>query len=152
MWIGQQAVRAIFDAEDRGETTPLRDAVLQQWQLADLTGLVDASNQSPPADYPTLAPVVAACAELGDTRARKILEDAGRLLAEYSMLAARRAAVAGVQHTLAPSFAFVGSVLARVPLVWTEMQAAILREMPGATLATQPADAVVGALWRARHA
>jgi glucosamine kinase len=152
MWIGQQAVRSIFDAADRGETTLLLDAVLQAWKLTDLTGLVDISNQSPPADYPTLSPVVAACAEKGDARARRILEDAGRLLAEYSMLAARRAAGSSARQTLASSFAFVGSVLACVPLVWKAMQTAILQEMPGATLATHPADAVAGALWRARHA
>jgi glucosamine kinase len=152
MWIGQRAVRSIFDAADRGETTLLLNAVLQAWKQADLTGLVDLSNQSPPVDYPTLSPVVAACAAQGDARAQQILEEAGRLLAEYSMLAARRAAGPAASGKLAPSFAFVGSVLARVPMVWEAMRATILQEMPGATLATQPADAVTGALWRARHA
>src|SRR5665213_4095313 len=57
-WIGKQAVRAIFDALDRNETTLLLETVIHHWNLPDVGGLIDIANQMPGPDFSQLTPLV----------------------------------------------------------------------------------------------
>ena len=89
-WIGKQAVRAIFDALDRGETTLLLERILHQWGLTDIGSLIDRANQLPGPDFSALTRIVAECARQGDRCASQVLGKAGQALGMCAVLAAQR--------------------------------------------------------------
>lgn len=150
-WIGWQAVRAIFVALDRGETTLLLERVLEYWGLADIGGLIDRANQSPGPNFSKLTPIVAECAEQKDPYARHVLERAGEALGMYAVLASKRLRESGREEDANPEIAFTGSILRHLPAVKQQMLATIARELPQAGVQTEPVDSVEGAIWRARR-
>lgn len=163
-WIGKQAVRAVFDAVDRAKPTLLQKAILREWGLVDLAGLIDRANASPSPDFSRLTRVVVACAEEGDPYANRILRQAGEDLGMYAALAIQRVIHAensrpesgaqrsqGPPHDL-PEVAFSGSILSHIPAVWKAMSDAIHRKFPNVRIHSKAVDPVEGALWRARQA
>lgn len=150
-WIGKQAVRAIFDALDRDETTLLLQAVLSAWDLPDVGSLIDRANQSPGPDFSKLTPVVARCAEQEDLYAKRVLQLAGKDLGRYAVLAFQRVRAIERANIASPEIAFTGSVLRYVAPVRESMCATIRHELPGVTIQTEAVDPVQGALWRARQ-
>ena len=158
-WIGKQAVRAIFDALDRDETTLLQDAIMREWHLPDIGSLIDCANQSPGPDFSKLTAIVVECAQQGDLHAKRILYQAGEDLGMYAALALRRvralepqdARASAASHEL-PEIAFIGSVLRHVAQVRDAMCAAVRREFPHVSVRMEAVNAVEGALWRAREA
>lgn len=150
-WIGKQAVRAIFDALDRGETTMLLRRVLEHWSLQDIGTLIDRVNQSPGPDFSTLTRIVVECSHMEDKYARHVLEQAGEALGTYAVLAARRVRQSGGREDANPEIAFTGGILRHIPVVKEAMRAAIVRELPQVRVQTEVVDALQGAIWRARH-
>ena len=150
-WIGKQAVRAIFDAMDRNETTLLLPAVLSVWELPDVGSLIDRANQSPSPDFSKLTPVVVHCAEQKDPYAQRILQQAGKDLGTYALLALQRAHVLEPAQVALPEIAYTGSVLRHIAPVRESMFATIRLEVPGVVLQAKAVDPVEGALWRARQ-
>ena len=146
-WIGKQAVRAIFDALDRGETTLLMERVLSEWGLANAGNLMDRANQQPGPDFSKLARIVAECADQNDPYARAVLERAGCALGVDAVLAAERIR----DRNEYPEIAFTGGVLRHILPVRQAMVATIARELPQAQVQTDAVDSLQGALWRARH-
>jgi N-acetylglucosamine kinase-like BadF-type ATPase len=153
-WIGKQAVRAIFDALDRGERTLLQAKVLEAWELPDLGALIDHTNRSPGPDFSMLTPTVLWCAEQADGYAMRILRQAGEDLGRYAALAMRRVLTLERDPlpVKLPEVAFSGSILRCMPQVRAAMNVAILREFPAAVIQSEAVDPVQGALWRAREA
>ncbi len=150
-WIGKRAVRAIFDALDRGETTLLLQKILDYWNLPDIGDLMDLANQLPGPDFSKLTPLVAECAEEKDPYASRVLEEAGNALGLYAALAAQRMRATQPKHSANPKIAFTGSILCRLAPVRAAMCATIRNEFPDAQIQMAAVDPVQGALWRARQ-
>lgn len=150
-WIGRQAVRAIFDALDHDETTPLLPEVQTQWNLPNVGSLIDLSNQLPGPNFSALTPLVAKCAKQRDPYAKRVLEQAGTLLGGYALLAVRRLQKLERKDRGLPEIAYCGGIVEHIGSVTDAMCAAIVRELPQARIRTEAADPLQGALWRARH-
>lgn len=148
-WIGKQAVRAVFDSLDRGETTQLEPRILAEWKLSSVSELVEMVNRVPGPEFSKLAPLVADCAAAGDARAHRVLHEAGDLLGAAALLAAKR--VRAITPEWISEFAFTGSVLKHVAPVRERMCAAIRRDLPEARIQMEAVDPLQGALWRARR-
>jgi glucosamine kinase len=151
IWIGKQAIRAIFDAQDHGETTLLLQKMLDHWGLRGIGDLIDLVNQLPGPDFSKLPPLVAECAEENDPYASRVLEGAGNALGLYAVLAAQRMRMDQPEHFTQPEFAFTGSILRRLAPVRAAMFAAIRHDFPEARIQAEAVDPVQGALWRARQ-
>ena len=150
IWIGKQAVRAIFEALDRGESTQLLEKVQQVWSLPDLAGLIDVANQMPGPDFSKLTPLVVLCAEQGDSYAQRVLQQAGKELGTYVSLALRRLQTAERPPVKLPEIAYTGSILRQIATVQEAMRATIQQEFPDVRIQAKAIDPVEGALWRAR--
>ncbi len=147
-WIGRQAVRAVFDTLDHGETTLLLERILAEWKLSSIGEFVEVVNRVPGPDFSKLAPLVAEGAAKGDVRARRVLDEAGDLLGAAALLAARR--VQAITPEWISKFAFTGSVLKRVAPVRERMCAAIRHGLPEAHIRMEAVDPLQGALWRCK--
>ena len=91
--LGRQALRAVAQFEDgRGDSTRLRDAILERWGLHSAAELIPRVYRPGlvPADYARLAPLVVGCAEDGDQVALRLIEGAASALAETVIAAARQ--------------------------------------------------------------
>jgi N-acetylglucosamine kinase-like BadF-type ATPase len=150
-WIGKQAVRAIFNALDRGETTLLLDAVMRQWKISSIGALIDHSNQPHAPCFSELTPLVVECAKRQDRAAIAVLDQAGSLLGDYAVLAIQHQQKLDQQDCLCPEVAFTGSVLEHIVPVREAMAVTILRSFPDAWIHTEAIDPVKGALWLAQH-
>jgi glucosamine kinase len=149
-WIGQQAVRAIFDSLDRGEPAPMLEAVTQAWGLPDLAHLTDIVNQQPGPDFSKLAPLVVHAAAEGDRTAQTVLLQAGMELARIAGLALRRLQAAEPTNQDLPPIAYTGSVVCHIPQVCEVMCATLRRAFPQIEIQARAVDPIEGALWRAR--
>lgn len=149
-WIGHQALRAAVHALDFGQPTMLLDRVIEFWSASTLGDVVNIANQTPPPDFSKLAPVVVACAEEGDAIALSVLREGGRLLGDDAVRAFRRVRALDPSPVL-PGIAFVGSIFEKIAIVRESMEETVRRELPTVAIVSQIADAVQGALWRARH-
>lgn len=150
-WIGKQAVRAIFDAMDRGETTALLPAVLDTWGLADMGSLIDTANQLPGPDFAMLTQTVVECASKNDPYACRVLQQAGDALGMYATLAVRRVSAAETEPSEPAQIAFTGSILRHIAPVREAMCDSIRQSLPKATIRLEAVDPLLGALWRARQ-
>lgn len=154
-WIGKHAVRAIFDALDRGDSTPMLQKVMQLWNLDSVGALIDRANELPGPNFSKLAPLTAECAEGGDAYAMGVLRTASEDLAKYAMLTAQRVIdverARGLEAGLYPEIAFTGSILRYITPVREAMRSAVLHAQPEAKIQPEAVDPVEGALWRARE-
>ncbi|MHB8302079.1 MAG: N-acetylglucosamine kinase [Acidobacteriaceae bacterium] len=157
--IGLLAARAIFHAIDNREPTALLPALHAAWKTHTIEELVDLGNRAPGPDFSQLAPMVAACAANGDIVADRVLRYAGVELADLVCMAMRHASSLEAGSGSRPAgaaplpwtIAYTGSVVEKISLLRQSMIEAIHRDHPTAQLSTQPADAVLGALWLARQ-
>lgn len=150
IWIGKQAVRAVFDSIDRGDSTALWEAVRQAWNLSDIGSLLDLVNREPVPNFSLLAPIVAGCATQGDRYAERVLREAGEHLGTYAGLVLDRWWEAEPAPFAPPRLAYTGGILRNIAAVRETMCAAILYRHPDVRIEEKPTDPVMGALWRAR--
>ncbi|MDE3105093.1 MAG: ATPase [Acidobacteriota bacterium] len=149
-WIGQEAVRAGLWGRDRGVPSRLLEAVQEAWGVQSLGELVEAGNAQPGPDFAMLAPVVYQCAKEGDELATAVLERAGHELAEQVAVVRTKMAEAGDFGRV--QVACTGSVLEKITPVRESMIAALASMGVDVDVLPEPADAIAGALWRARQA
>ncbi len=179
-WIGLHALRAALRAQDRIGLAETSSCLLREiesfWDLNSLGELVAFANQRsslqrPAPDFSTLVPIVARCAEQGDTLAAGVLDRAGEELADqvtlvYQKMTAPegRAVSSAVPTTPGPiavpstdhpheaiGVAYTGSVLAQIPSVRAAMVTRLAASLPNARVHNSPVDPLEGALWRARR-
>jgi glucosamine kinase len=150
-WFGHHALRRLMRALDARESTMLLEAVLKTWNLKGVRELVSVANQTPPPDFSTLMPAIAACASQGDPLCSDLLREGGELLADQVAIVAEKIAVE--EGTPTPvQVAFTGSVLSQVLPVRQAMIAALAQRIPDMVVLPDPIDPLQGALWRARRA
>jgi glucosamine kinase len=148
-WIGHQALRAAVRAKDFGQPTRILDRVIQFWNAANLSEVVNMAHSAP--DFSLLAPLVAQCAEEGDLVALEVLERGGRMLGEDAAEAFRQVRRFEPEQPM-PGIAFIGGILDKVAFVRESMIDTIRHTLPSVQIIPEAVDAVSGALWRARHA
>jgi N-acetylglucosamine kinase-like BadF-type ATPase len=149
-WIGLEAIRAGLRARDRsGVSSTLLGEIEREWGLGSLGELVALANrrggqEGAVPDFAALAPLVARCAEEGDTLAISTLQMAGMELAELVRVVVHLLEVTEI------GAAYTGSVLEQNEIVREAMVGRLRFSAPGATVREGAVDALEGALWRAR--
>jgi N-acetylglucosamine kinase-like BadF-type ATPase len=149
-WIGQEALRAGFWAEDRNISTTLLKEIGEFWGTKSLGEIVEKANARPGPDFPELAPIVVRCAEKGDELAAAVLERAGIELAEQVALVAVKMKESGGKRKV--DAAYTGSVLEHITQVRSAMITALQSSSPEVKVIEGAVDSLEGALWRAREA
>ena len=149
-WIGQEALRAGFWAKDRDVPTTLLTEIGDLWGTKSLGEIVEMANARPGPDLPSLAPLVAKCADAGDELAAAVLERAGIELAEQVALVALKMTESGSKRKI--EAAYTGSVLEHISPVRSSLIAALKKSSPAVRLREGAIDPLEGALWRAREA
>lgn len=157
-WIGLQAVRAVLHALERDRSTQLLPAILAEWKISNCDELVDMGNLIPGPDFSRLTPLVAQCAGAGDAVAMSVLAHAGRELGTIAIEALQKVAalekVAASNSLREPApplkLAFAGSIVENIPQVRQSLIATVHQVLPTVQIHSDPVDAVMGALWRAR--
>jgi len=147
--IGNEALRAIFLANDRGITTTLLPAVLEHWNLTSLEDIVAFANQRPAPDFSQLTELVVRCASNGDAVAAEVLRQQGEELGELVLLVMHRIQKASTDAAV-PPVAFTGSILEKVLPVREALVASLRRDFPTVHVLDGTVDPIEGALWRAR--
>ena len=135
-WIGARALRMVPRAADGRcpEASALAQAALAALGLADVDALVEAAPRlwTRATRVAALAPHVCALAAAGDAEAARIVDDAGRALAELAVVARRAAGLPAVTP-----LAYGGGLLLSEPT--GALAAALARHLPPALLPhTQP--------------
>jgi glucosamine kinase len=147
-WIGHQGLRSALRAKDFGQPSRILDRVVAFWKTPNLAEIINIAHDS--ADFSQLAPFVVACAEEGDAVALEVLEHGGRLLGEDAAEAFRQVRQIEPDQPM-PGIAFIGGILDKVAFVRESMIDTIRRSLPTVRILPEAVDAVIGALWRARH-
>ena len=147
-WIGHQALRTALRAKDFGEPTRILERAIAFWNAPSLAEVVNIAHSAP--DFSLLAPVVVECAEESDAVALEVLERGGRMLGEDAVQAFRQVRQHEPEAPM-PGIAFIGSILDKVAFVRESMIETIRRSLPTVHILPEAVDAVMGALWRARH-
>ncbi len=145
-WIGRTAVRAALRAQDRGQSTTLRERIMQAWHVTSHEEVVRRANGSPPPNFAELFPAVLAAAEAGDSVAADVLARAGRELAEL---------VADVLQRLWPAggpvrVAMTGGVFRSSEIVSRTFREHLRGAQPSVTVMPDIVQPVMGALALAR--
>jgi glucosamine kinase len=159
-WIGRRAVNAACNAYDRGQPTQLLDRLMHYWSASSISEMVTIANAKPGPDFSLLAPLITHAAGEGDPVALRVLNEAGRLLAEATLIAYRKAQAAEEDAEVLdplldaprPCIAFTGGILRHTPQVRRGMIAALRGFLPTVKIIEEPVDPVLGAVWRARRA
>jgi N-acetylglucosamine kinase-like BadF-type ATPase len=123
--------------------------ISEHWGLAGIEEVVAKANRVPGPDFAALTPVVLACAEEGDSVAKKVLAQAGRELADQAVLAVRKLRELEPRAP-PPTLAVSGSILQRISPVRQAMFEFLHAEFPELEILNEPVDPLDGALWRAR--
>ena len=145
-WIGRHAVSEVFRSRDNGEETLLASLILEAWKLSDLDALVQQANSTPPPEFQRLFPIVLQAAVAGDPAARKLLNQAGRELAELAAVVLRRIAP-GPPHV---PLATTGSVFRQSAEVCRIFYNQLKTDFPEIVFHEDFIDPVMGALALAR--
>ncbi|MFI0793486.1 BadF/BadG/BcrA/BcrD ATPase family protein [Micromonospora rubida] len=141
-WIGQAAIhRALRDA-DRGTPGPLGDAVSAAW--GPVATLPARWRESPPTPERVagFAVMVAELARAGDPAARQIWRTAGRLLAESTVGALRRAGLADAEVPVAGT----GGLFRATDLLLPSFARVLRAGAPNARPVPATGDPLAGAL------
>ncbi|HWT65846.1 MAG TPA: BadF/BadG/BcrA/BcrD ATPase family protein [Terracidiphilus sp.] len=150
-WIGMEGLRRGFLARDQGKPTSLLAAACALWNLPEEDALIEFANAQPAARYAAkFAPSVVALAEQGDPVAAGILKQGGRDLAYLASLLIERMRAAESTAFVLPQVAIAGSILAKVERERMALEQELTERYPGIAFIQEPADPVLGALWRAR--
>lgn len=142
-WIGLQALRAVARADDgRGPATRLTQALLQHFAVSEPREIISRLplERTHSREIAALARVCSSEAERGDEPARRILEEAGELLA---LTAA--APVKSLGLGLAPRIAVMGGVLSS-QIVRRSLVARLRGTLKGVAVGDPALPAVLGAV------
>jgi len=154
-FLGLEALRRGFLAIDQRRPTRLLEIARSFWNLDSVGDLVEFANANPAPEFSRLAPLVVAAAEQGDAVAQEVLEQGGADLAMLAGLAIEhiRSLEAGPDaEFLTPTVAIASTILERAAPVRTALVSHLQKRYPGIVVLDAPADALAGALWRARRA
>jgi glucosamine kinase len=148
--LGQQALRAMFAAIDRGEEPLLLQLVLDRLGLGtrdELVGVANAYGFS----FADLMPVVLQAAHDGDRVAQATLERGGEELAGLVLQVIRKLSAnePGIENGM--KIAGTGSVWKHVPEVSAALQRTLRNTYPQLEFLTESVDPLEGALWHARR-
>jgi glucosamine kinase len=149
-WIGLEALRRGFLAIDEQRKTLLLEKARALWGVPTIDLLIEFGNAEPRPHYAELVPVVVECAAMGDEIADAILEQAGRELAYLANLVIERIRSAEKGKHPLPAIAIAGSVLGKINRVRNALIASLRARYPEIQFVLEPADPVLGALYRAR--
>ncbi|GGA65578.1 N-acetylmuramic acid/N-acetylglucosamine kinase [Edaphobacter acidisoli] len=148
-WIGLEALRAGFWAKDRGVPTTLLEKIGEFWGGISLGEIVGKANGIPAPDFATLAPVVSKCAQDGDDLALSLLQRGGEELGDVvSIVAVKMREFTGGGEV---GVAYTGSVLEHIAPVREAMARTLKGVAPEVRVLECAADALEGAIWRARN-
>jgi glucosamine kinase len=148
-WIGRRALSVITAAQDgREPDTALTGAVLTALEAESLEALIPWAAEASPADYATLAPIVAQVASQGDLRANALISLAVEELVLHVRTLARRCFT---DERAAVPVACAGGLLGRGSLMRKRIEQRLKTAVPGAMLRTDDVDAARGAVRRARR-
>ncbi len=153
-FLGLEALRRGFLAIDQRRPTRLLEMARSFWNLESVGDLVEFANANPAPEFSRLAPLVVAAAEQGDAVAQEVLEQGGADLAMLAGLAIEhiRSLEAGSDSPfLTPAVAIASTILERAAPVRAALVAHLQKRYPGIVVLDAPADALAGALWRARR-
>lgn len=149
-WIGLEALRRGFLAIDEQRNTELLEKARQLWGLPTIKALIEYCNAEPRPRFADLAPIVMECADAGDPIAAGILDQGGRDLADLAALVIERIVIAEQRSLPPPPVAIAGSILGKVARVRKALMNALQYRYPKIRFLLEPADPVLGALYRAR--
>jgi glucosamine kinase len=149
--IGYEALRAMFLAIDREETTTLVPTIVKALGAQSHIDLIDLANRQPPPDFSQLTEIVLRCANEGDPIAASVLKQQGEELANLIAIVAHRIKRTHPDPAWLPRIAFTGSIMEKVQPVREALIAALERDFPGIETLQGTADPIQGALWRARQ-
>lgn len=149
-WIGLEALRRGFLAIDEGRTTELLEKARALWGLPTIKALIEVGNAEPKPRFADLTPLVVECADAGDPIAGEILEKSGRDLAYLTGLVIERILKSERARFPLPTVAIAGSVLGRIARVREKLMRELRGRYPAIEFIVEPADPVLGALYRAR--
>lgn len=148
-WIGLEGLKAGFWAKDRDVPTMLLEKIGEFWGGISPSEIVGKANGIPAPDFAALTPVVARCAGEGDDLALSLLDRAGEELGDQvSIVAVKMREFTGGGEV---GVAYTGSVLEHIAPVREAMVRALSKAAPEVRVMECAADALEGALWRARH-
>jgi len=148
-WIGLEGLRRGFLALDEGKPSKLLENARKLWELPTISSLIEFGNAEPRPLFSEFAPLVVQCADEGDEVAREILERGAADLAHLAQLVIDRILESESNELSLPPVATAGSILGKVQLV-RDCLTRRLRERYPHIQFVEPADPVVGALYRAR--
>jgi N-acetylglucosamine kinase-like BadF-type ATPase len=152
-WIGMMGLRRCFQAINERRSSALYQAAMEHWNLHSRDELVAYANRQPAPDFPQLAPLFVACAELGDAEASALMRDGGERLAHQTILLIEQMQEAEAPEVCPPpAVACMGSVLVHAKPLRSAFVQALQLYNPAIQVLAEPADAAAGALRRARCA
>ena len=105
--VGKHAVEAVKNIA-RGETSPLRDRLLQQLGVESAESISGLEGDAADAVYPRAFPVVASAADEGDETARSLLHDAAKSLAGFVDGVQNDLNLAGAKYLLGKTGGMIG--------------------------------------------
>lgn len=150
-WIGLEAVRGLFRAIDEGRETTLEEPILKVWGLVSREQLIQVGNSVGPLKFAELTHAVVECATQGDAVAAEVLQSAGEEMAGFVAVVIGHMQELEPQQAALPEVAIAGSILHSIPAVHSAMTGTLRRSWPEIVVRSEAVDAVLGALWRARH-
>jgi N-acetylglucosamine kinase-like BadF-type ATPase len=151
-FIGLEGLRRGFLARDAQRSTELLEAARRLFDLPTVDALIEFANAQHPVRYASkFAPEVVRCAATGDEVAQEILAQGGRDLAYLAELLIERMRALESREFQPPNIAIAGSILTYVEPERIAMQQALCERYPAIRFIDEPADPVLGALWRARR-
>ncbi len=150
-WIGLEGLRRGFLAIDEQRSTNLLEEARRLWGLPTVKALIAFGNADPRPRYADLAPLVVSCAAQGDEIAGEILDQGATDLAYLAQLVIDRIQTAEGADAPLPVVATAGSILGKVKRVRDKVMGLLRERYPQLQFDLEPADPVVGALYRARQ-
>jgi N-acetylmuramic acid 6-phosphate etherase len=137
----QAALRTCYDDYDRnGRTTPLAQAFLAHTASNTMAEMISWIYAVPGKEHlASLCQVVVQCAETGDRQARTLLRDGAGLLAEKTILLARR------MNMARPRIGLVGGMFQHSTVFLRAYQRAVRKSLPAAQIFLVTTPGSVGA-------
>jgi glucosamine kinase len=150
-WIGLEALRRGFLAIDEQRPNSLLEQARDLWRLPSVEALIEFANAEPRPHFAEFVPKVVAAAAAGDPIAASILKQGGEDLAYVVHLVIDRILRAEDGRHPLPAVAIAGSILGKVEPLRAALVAWLRARYPKIEFVHQPADPVLGALYRARE-
>jgi N-acetylglucosamine kinase-like BadF-type ATPase len=146
-WIALQALSAGLRTRDREQNSELLNNLMEALGVGTAEDLVIRLNEDPVRDYASLFPVVLASADAGDPVAAKVLQSAGRELANLAEILVQRLFGASEEVLVAAH----GGVVASSSEVTQSFQHELRALCPRARYVDREIDPALGALEKARR-